>query len=119
VMRTRQEEAVGTGKGGRREEQSKGRCWGRGQGGASAAIPAMQERVLLSLTRTGWCTIKPEIICKMEQEEMLCVPDSPGAQRRHWTAVPGGYWGGAWGGLEGSSSIVPLALDAPCPCAVR
>ena len=32
MMRTRQEEAVGTGKGGRREEQSGGTCWGHGRG---------------------------------------------------------------------------------------
>jgi len=33
------------GKRGRREEQSEGRCWGRRQGRASAAVPAVQERI--------------------------------------------------------------------------
>ncbi|XP_075276180.1 zinc finger protein 2-like [Opisthocomus hoazin] len=40
----------------------------------------------------GWPTTKPEIICKMEREEMPCVSDLPGAQRRHWTPVPGSWW---------------------------
>jgi len=79
-------------------------------GGTSAAVLTVWEGVLLSLPRTGWPTTKPEIICKMEREEMPCVSDLPGAQRRHWTPVPGRYWGGAWGGLEGSCSTVPLAL---------
>jgi len=60
-------------------------------GGAGAAVPAVQERLLLSLLWTGWPTPKPEIICKMEQEEMQCIPDPLSAQRMHQTPFAGGY----------------------------
>ncbi|XP_065491210.1 gastrula zinc finger protein XlCGF64.1-like isoform X2 [Caloenas nicobarica] len=36
----------------------------------------------------GWATDKPEIICKIEQEETPCVPDAPGEQHRHQSPVP-------------------------------
>ncbi|KAM6275926.1 KRAB domain-containing protein 1-like isoform 1-T2 [Spheniscus humboldti] len=62
----------------------------------------------------GRPAVKPEIICKMEREETPCVPDPPGARRRHRTPVPGGYRG-LRGRAGGSSSTVPLAPDAPCP----
>ncbi|XP_074756934.1 KRAB domain-containing protein 1-like [Athene noctua] len=38
----------------------------------------------------GHPAVKPELICKMEREELPCVPDPPGVRGRHWTPVPGG-----------------------------
>ncbi|XP_065491311.1 gastrula zinc finger protein XlCGF64.1-like isoform X1 [Caloenas nicobarica] len=35
----------------------------------------------------GWATDKPEIICKIEQEETPCVPERPRTRRRHWIPV--------------------------------
>uniref|UniRef100_A0A663M484 C2H2-type domain-containing protein n=1 Tax=Athene cunicularia TaxID=194338 RepID=A0A663M484_ATHCN len=49
-----------------------------GPGGASAAILAVREGVLLFLPRTGHPAVKPELICKMEREELPCMPDPPG-----------------------------------------
>jgi len=73
--------------------------------------------LLLSLLWTGWPTPKPEIICKMEREEMQCMPDPLSAQQMHQTPFAGGYEGGPYSGVRGSCSTVPLALDAPCPAA--
>ena len=61
----------------------------------------------MSLSRTGWLTIKPEIICKMEREEMVCMPHPPGVRWKHRTIVPGGYRGR--GHMEGLG--VPAALS--------
>ncbi|XP_053914451.1 zinc finger protein 517-like [Cuculus canorus] len=66
------------------------------------------------LASLGGAAVKPEIICKLERGEMLCVPDPPGLQRGHRSPVPGGFQGSARG-MRGSSVSAPLASDAPVP----
>ncbi|KAM6282652.1 KRAB domain-containing protein 1-like [Porphyrio hochstetteri] len=54
-----------------------------------------------ALAWLGQVTVKPEIICQLEQEEMPCMPDPPRMQQHHQTPVPassqqdadGGRWG--------------------------
>ncbi|XP_052637659.1 replication initiator 1 [Harpia harpyja] len=63
----------------------------------------------------GWPAVKPEIICKMEREEMPCMPAPPRARWRHRTPgsrqVPGGCRGGsgAGGGPSGHPRLQPLS----------
>lgn len=92
----------------------RGQMLGLWAGGAGAAVPAVRERVLLSLARTGWCAVKPEIICKMEREETPCVPECPGARRRHRSPEPGGYQAAAWE-LGGFRQHHPLGPGCSVP----
>ncbi|XP_076219671.1 KRAB domain-containing protein 1-like, partial [Aptenodytes patagonicus] len=56
----------------------------------------------------GRPAVKPEIICKMEREETPCVPDPPGARRRHRTPLPAGG-----PGTQREAGGVPEGLPAP------
>ncbi|KAM6281348.1 uncharacterized protein LJ264_000200 [Porphyrio hochstetteri] len=46
-------------------------------------------------------TIKPEIICQLEREEMLCMPDPPRIQQHHETHVPASRMQMEAGGVPG------------------
>ncbi|XP_065491200.1 zinc finger protein 34-like isoform X1 [Caloenas nicobarica] len=56
----------------------------------------------------GWATDKPEIICKIEQEETPCVPDAPGEQHRHQSPVPA-----VSPGTQRETERVPEGLPEP------
>ncbi|XP_065502660.1 zinc finger protein 605-like [Caloenas nicobarica] len=57
----------------------------------------------------GWATDKPEIICKIEQEETPCVPDAPGEHQRHQSPVPAAVSPG----MQSETERVPEGLPEP------
>uniref|UniRef100_A0A663DKW4 Uncharacterized protein n=1 Tax=Aquila chrysaetos chrysaetos TaxID=223781 RepID=A0A663DKW4_AQUCH len=63
----------------------------------------------------GWPAVKPEIICKMEREEMPCMPAPPRARWRHRTPVPAA--GDVW--MQREVRGVPEGLRAPTALLLR
>ncbi|KAM6282650.1 uncharacterized protein LJ264_001010 [Porphyrio hochstetteri] len=59
-----------------------------------------------ALAWLGQVAVKPEIICQLEQEEMLCVPDAPRTQQQHETPVPASR-------MQMEAGGVPEGLLAP------
>ncbi|XP_064905623.1 uncharacterized protein LOC110355741 [Columba livia] len=57
----------------------------------------------------GWANIKPEIICKTEREETLCMPHTPGEQQRHQSPVPAAVSPGT----QRETERVPEGLPEP------
>ncbi|XP_065491180.1 zinc finger protein 436-like [Caloenas nicobarica] len=57
----------------------------------------------------GWAKVKPEIICKIEQEETPCVPEPPGERQRHQSPVPVAISAGT----QREAKEVPEELLAP------